>query len=163
AIARRSAAAALVVLLGVGSATAADATTNDPGTGSMAGHLVDQDGHPVVDAFVSVEGDTTFHFAFTFTDADGFWRLTDLPVDDYRVRFEPPDGPAQYAFGKWEFFEADLIPVVADQETIVDDQLLPFGTITGQLLDSNGDPAAFASVFADPVEDGTFGFASTDE
>jgi len=152
-----------VVLLGVGSATAADATTDDPGTGSMAGHLVDQDGHPVVDAFVSVEGDTTFHFASTFTDADGFWRLTRLPPDDYRVRFEPLDGPAQYAFGKWEFFEADLIPVVAGEEAIVDDQLLPFGTITGQLLGSDGDPAAFAQVFAEPVEGGSFEGVSTDE
>src|SRR5690606_38602819 len=73
-------------------------------TGSMVGHLVDQDGNPVVDAFVSVQGDTTSHFGFTFTDADGFWRLTRLPPDDYRVRFEPLDAPAQYAFGKRDFF-----------------------------------------------------------
>jgi hypothetical protein len=152
------------LLVGAGAMAPANAviTTEDIDTGSIAGRLTDQHGDGVPDADVWAEGDGTGFFEATVTDADGFYRLDELEPDLYRVRFEPLGAPGQYAFGKTSFHEADLIPVVAGQESVVDDQLLPTGTITGQVLDSEGAPAS-VSVFAEPVEGGSFGSVATDE
>jgi hypothetical protein len=154
--------AATLAMLLIGAGVAHADTPADESTGGIAGRLVDQNGIGVADADVFVDGEDHWHWAHTITDADGNFELLELIPDNYRVEFQAPDAPVQYAFGNASWNDADLIAVVADEITIVDDQLLPTGVISGSLTDSDGDGVS-AIVFAQPDGGGAWMWADTDE
>ena len=69
-------------------------------TGSVAGHLIDTDGQPVVGASVVLQ-ETIYG---DLSDADGYYRLESVPVGTYRlharaVRYEPVTQPVTVTAG----------------------------------------------------------------
>ncbi|WP_155372506.1 carboxypeptidase-like regulatory domain-containing protein [Catellatospora vulcania] len=132
----------------------------DPGTGAISGHLTDN-GSPVANAWVSVWGGVTYRD--TTTDADGYYRVTDLPPGtDYRVIYYPPGRPNQYAYQSLEWEGSTEFTVVADTETVVDDSLFPVGFITGRFTTHTGEPLLNGSVELRSTNGGYRTWAETD-
>lgn len=126
-----------LVAMGLGFSSPAHASAT---AGSIAGTLTDN-GAPVEGASVQV---STYEYVddgysgYATTDAAGHYQLTDVPAGSYRMSFQAPGHPMQYAIGKATYEEASPITVVADAETTVDDSLLPTGTINGRFTDAAG-------------------------
>jgi 5-hydroxyisourate hydrolase-like protein (transthyretin family) len=129
---------------------------------TITGHFLHADGSPVADARVQVNGEDGFTFlAATSTDADGAYTVEGLPAGAVKVAFIR-DGLSQWAHGKRNVFEADVITVADGATTTVDEVALPTGRITGTLLDPAGQPAPGVDVRAFSVNgDGSQGFART--
>ncbi len=129
-----------VLVAAVGAAAPAQAVVE---TGSIAGRLTDN-GSPVANAFVFVNGPSA---ANATTDSNGFYRLEDLqPGEEYRVAFSIGPGLVQFAQSKLSDPTATRYVVKAGVETIVNDSLLPRGSVAGRLVDSDGSPISGASV-----------------
>ncbi len=96
---------------------------------------------------VVIHSDDTGDAVFRELDSDGRYEATDLQPGQYRVSFDD-NLVRQYAFGKLTFFDADLIEVVAGQTTIVNDEKLPTGTLSGRLTQADGTTPASADVVA---------------
>ena len=80
--------------------------------------------------------------ARTFTDGDGRWRL-DVPAADYAIAFEFVTGDnlaTQWARQRVSAFGADVFTVNVGEEMIVDESLLPVGSISGRFTDHDGQP-----------------------
>ncbi len=110
--------------------------------GAIAGRLTD-DGQPVANANVDVQGESGNGFATT--DENGAYRIELFP-GTYRVRFSLGEDLSQYFHQKLTFEEADLVTVAAGPDTVVDEELIDTGTVTGRLLDAAGNPVAGAGV-----------------
>ena len=87
-------------------------------------------------AQVTVSG-STGPVGFGSTGSDGRYRIEVLP-GAYTVEFRTSGGLVQYAHQKRSIFDADPITVAAGPDTIVDEQVLPTGTIAGRLVDAAG-------------------------
>lgn len=150
------------LLLGVtlaltGLATPAQAA--DPG--SITGRLTDG-GAAVTAGSVYLYGDDVDHWDYANLDEQGRYAFNAVPPGHYRVNFEASGHPTQYAYGKTDWSSANLITVTDGAETVVDDELLPVGTITGRLVDRAGAPVPYVSVNAEAVDYSTYGYGSTD-
>lgn len=108
-------------------------------TGSISGTFTDRSGAPMSGVAVYADpaapgaGD-----AYTTTDASGHYIFASLPSGEYRLQFRPMEYASQYAPQKDSFNDAQLYPVLAGSATQVNEQLMPFGTITGRLTNING-------------------------
>ncbi|HZO68722.1 MAG TPA: carboxypeptidase-like regulatory domain-containing protein, partial [Kribbellaceae bacterium] len=111
----------------------------DPGTGSIGGHLMD--GDTPISAFVVAYSPDNSWIAETFTDENGFYRLDGLTPGDYKVGFRLPGFVSQYAHQKLSLDAADLITVGDGEEVLLDEQVLPHGSIGGQVTTSTGEPS----------------------
>src|SRR5689334_6746380 len=132
-----------VVVAGVAGAAPAFAAD----TGVITGHLVDHGGHPIADAGVQAISSDFRHFGFARTGADGGYRMTDLAAGDYQVSFQV-GSVTQSAHGQIAPVNPETFPVAEGQETVVDETLLPTGSISGRLTDATGQPLAHAFVSA---------------
>jgi hypothetical protein len=143
-----------VPLAGVASpAYAADSTGSISGTFTV-------DGQPSFGASLEIMGTSGF-FDYVDLDLSGAFQVADLAPGQYQLEFSYPNGPSQWYHGKALQGDADPVTVVAGQDTRVDEQSLPTGTIAGTLTDSSGNPMAGASVYV-TRPDGQNVFASTD-
>jgi len=127
-------------------------------TGTITGHLT-ADGAPVANAAVTATG-VTGAIGFGFTDDSGAYAVTDLPPDQYKIFFQKFGEVAQWAHQKLTRSTADLFPLAADAQIVVDEQVIPTGTLQGQLTDSHGAPAD-ADIDVVNNEFGTVAFGRT--
>jgi len=111
----------------------------EPGTGSIGGHLMD--GATPVSAFVVAYAPDNTWVAETFTDENGAYQLDGLAPGDYKVGFRLPGFVTQFAHQKLSFEAADLIAVADGETTVLDEQVLPHGSIAGQVTTSSGEPS----------------------
>ncbi|MGC5017099.1 MSCRAMM family protein [Micromonospora sp. DT47] len=130
-------------------------------TGSITGQLTDG-GVAVTGGSVYLYGDDVGHWDYTSLDEQGRYAFDAVPPGKYRVNFEAWGHPTQFAYGKTDWSSANLITVTAGGATVVDDELLPVGTITGRLVDRTGAPVPFVSVSAEAVDYSSSGYGSTD-
>ncbi|MDI1462928.1 carboxypeptidase-like regulatory domain-containing protein [Catellatospora sp. KI3] len=114
-------------------------------TGTITGTLTDA-GRPVAGAAVSAYGPG---WGSATTDATGHYELSGLAAGAYRVQFDAPGHPSQYAYQQTEWSNAAEVSVPGGGQVTVDDQLLPTGTITGTFTDQAGDPVASVPVYAE--------------
>jgi hypothetical protein len=137
-------AAATLLLAGLlpGSAAFADDTP-----GIITGHLLDGT-TPVAGVGVDAIGTDGSFGGETTTDASGAFTITDVTAGSYVVAFELPGGQRQFAHGKTTFESADLVAVTAGGTSTVDESLLPHGSLTGHVTNSDASPAANAFVSA---------------
>ncbi|WP_157368225.1 carboxypeptidase-like regulatory domain-containing protein [Alloactinosynnema sp. L-07] len=63
------------------------------------------------------------------TDVDGWIRITNVPVGDYKILFRSPSGRTQWATQKSDFATADPIAIQAGVETVHREISLPTGGI----------------------------------
>ncbi|WP_433050457.1 carboxypeptidase regulatory-like domain-containing protein [Dactylosporangium sp. CS-033363] len=112
------------------------------GTSTITGHLTDAAGHPAAGAFVWAQTNDMSSTGSATTDADGAYTIPNMAAADYRMSFRPDGGGfAQWAHQKTSYGWADPITVGAGATVVVDEQLLPTGFITGNLLNRDGTPA----------------------
>ncbi|WP_155369367.1 carboxypeptidase regulatory-like domain-containing protein [Catellatospora vulcania] len=114
-----------------------------PATGTITGQLTDH-GVPVAGVAVDAYGES---YGSAVTDEDGRYRIADLvPGNDYRVYFMPPGRLPQYAHRAVDWDSGTPITVTSGAETVVDDSLIPVGTITGRVTRPDGSPIAWCWV-----------------
>ncbi|NUT23560.1 MAG: PEGA domain-containing protein [Hamadaea sp.] len=101
-----------------------------PGIGRLAGHFTAADGSPMGGLSVSAADVNGWSLAYGTTSDDGTYAIDQVFVGDYRVAFESWEtGFQQWAYGKTNPADADVITVTAGQTTTVDDSRLPAGTV----------------------------------
>ncbi|MFU8854511.1 carboxypeptidase-like regulatory domain-containing protein [Micromonospora sp. SL1-18] len=129
-------------------------------TGSITGQLTDG-GAPVTGGAVYLYGDDVDHWDYASLDGQGHYAFDVVPPGRYRVNFEAGGHPTQFAYGKTDWSSANLITVTAGGATVVNDELLPVGTITGRLVDRTGAPVPFVLVSAEATDYSSYGYGST--
>ncbi|SCF34883.1 Carboxypeptidase regulatory-like domain-containing protein [Micromonospora viridifaciens] len=129
-------------------------------TGSITGQLTDG-GVPVSGGYVDLIGDDVYHYDLASLDDQGRYAFDAVPPGRYRLSFSAWGHPTQFAYGKTDWQTANLITVTAGGTTVVNEELLPLGTITGRLVDRNGAPVPSVSVSAEAVDYSSFGYGST--
>ena len=127
--------------------------------GAIAGHLTDA-GQPVPGAFVNLHDVDTGETFLAYTDEDGAYRVPAFP-GTFKVEFRLSDDLVQWAHQKTTEESANTFVVTAGADTVVDEQLLPFGTVSGHLTDAGGNPVGGANVEISNEE--TFQYAYTDD
>jgi hypothetical protein len=122
-------------------------------------------------SFLGGEDGTRSFSRSSCTGEDGRYTVRGLDSGDYRVQFVPdiqnwPAEPRATAFyGGRNSFTADLVPVSLGTVTRhINVRLLPAGSLTGQVLDEDGQPVAYRQVFAvDPRTGYSVGYGETSE
>ncbi len=130
-------------------------------TGTVTGRLTDGEAG-VAGGSVSIYGDSVSYQDTTWLDSVGNYTFEAVPPGTYRVNFRPENRPAQYAYGKTDWPSASLITVTAGGTTVVNDEVLPVGTITGRLVDRAGAGVPWAPVSVEAVDYSSYGYTSTD-
>ena len=100
----------------------------------------------------------------TFTDGDGRWRL-DVPAADYTISFQFQVGEnfaTQWARQKVSQSGADVFTVNVSEEMIVDESLLPVGSISGTFTDQDGQAIADGNVNLSDLAGNFVAHADTD-
>ena len=112
--------------------------------GTVTGHVTTADGLPA--AGVEVFATSSFTSRIAVTDANGNYSVTVFP-GAYKMSFEiGPGGLIQWAHQQRSAATAATFDVASGGTTVVDEQLLPTGTLAGHLVDSNGQPVPFGNV-----------------
>ena len=112
--------------------------------GTITGHVTTADGLPA--AGVEVFATSSFTSRIAATDANGNYSVTVFP-GAYKMSFEiGPGGLTQWAHQQRSAATAATFDVASGGTTVVDEQLLPTGTLAGHLVDSNGQPVPFGNV-----------------
>ena len=127
-------------------------------TGAISGHLTD-DGQPVAGASVTVQSPSNL-VGSALTDDTGFYRI-ELFAEVYTVQFSLESGLIQYHSQKLLQEDADPVTVSAGAEVTVDEELIDTGTVSGRLVDADGNPVAGAGVNLENTTN--FFFGQTDE
>jgi protocatechuate 3,4-dioxygenase beta subunit len=125
-----------------GATTTVDEQLVAPGT--FTGRVTTADGLPA--ANVEVFASSLFQSRFTLTDSNGVYTVPVFP-GSYQISFQrEPSGLTQWAHGQTSVVHAPFFPVASGETAVVDEQLLPTGTLAGHLNDSNGQPVSFGNV-----------------
>ncbi|WP_410810706.1 carboxypeptidase regulatory-like domain-containing protein [Micromonospora sp. 067-2] len=129
-------------------------------TGTITGRLVTTTGAPVVDMAVTAREADTNAWAGGRTDDQGRFTIAARP-GRYRVTLQPIEGSyqEQYVPGQLDEVSADVFEVKADEATVVNETVLPAGSLTGRFTSAAGAPLADASV--DVNTSNMYGGAST--
>lgn len=131
-------------------------------TGTISGKITYK-GQPVADANVSAFSESGNYGSAT-TDANGNYQLVNLAPDLYRVQIDAQGHPSQYVPGTVDYDDATLYVVSNGSNTVVNEALLPIGTISGRLVNNVGNGMANAYVYTDDPEtqESSGGWATTD-
>jgi hypothetical protein len=150
-LARRLAVVGLALVTVVAGWSAAAPAFADETTGTVAGHLTDA-GQPYSDALVALITLDWTQFGNVVPDADGAYTFTDVPPGDYKLVISHNMGLQQWYHQKFDFGSADTFTVVAGQETVVDEEVFPHGSLSGTITDSDGNPVfeAHVSLYTGP-------------
>jgi hypothetical protein len=131
-------------------ASAADRVTlADPvvtATGSLGGHITERDGAPLAGWPVYLYRDGA-RVATEFTDINGSYSFAELSAGEYQVSFVWT-GIEQFIPGAIDLAGAGLFTVVAGENTVADDSILPATSLRGRLVDTDGRPQAAFQVRA---------------
>lgn len=118
--------------------------------GIVSGTVTGPDGQPLGGMYLEAqnEGGTIEGYACGWTEADGGFRLAGLPTGNYRVgAIYNPGYANQYYLGSRDWDGATLVAVAAGQETTgIDFALEPGGSISGQVMDPDGNPISGVSL-----------------
>ena len=136
----------------VGATTTVDEQLVAPG--SFTGRVTTAQGLPA--AGVAVYATNQFGSQFSQTDANGQYTVKVFP-GTYQLQFQHGESLSQWAHGQLSQSTAQSFTVASGATAVVDEQLLPTGTIAGHLTDSNGQPVQFAGI---SITDGTHFFFS---
>src|SRR5215207_2585432 len=147
-----------VVLSGsmlVAAAATAPAHAEDPLPGRIVGHYTTYgSGAAVAGAYVSVGDATGSGAGYTVTDATGAFEIGDLAPGDYKVSFAT-DTMWQWWHQQRDEATADLVTVVSEADTRLEEQTLPTGSLEVTVADSvTGQPIPGACVDAFPAGGG---------
>jgi hypothetical protein len=117
-------------------------------SGTIAGHLTDTAGKAVEGSTVRAIDEAGQETGFATTFFGGEYTLRGLAPGRYRVSYSIPSNffAVQYAPGKLVLDQGTQFDVAADQTVTVDDQLLPTGTLAGQVSDAAGAPLAHSGI-----------------
>ncbi|MET7667864.1 carboxypeptidase regulatory-like domain-containing protein [Micromonospora luteifusca] len=154
-------AGALVAALVLPGATPAQAAA----TGAVSGRLTTSAGTAAAEVLVQVyEADSYNYVDNTSTDADGNYTIAGLPAGSYLVGYFPLEQPGQYYRQHPTIWDANPVTVTAGGTARADDQLFGTGTITGQLVNTAGEPLPDLYIEAREVEtDGAAGGRTDDQ
>ncbi|MBM7491539.1 5-hydroxyisourate hydrolase-like protein (transthyretin family) [Micromonospora luteifusca] len=154
-------ASAVVAALVLPGATPAQAAA----TGAVGGRLTTSTGAAAAEVQVQVyEADSYNYVDNTSTDADGNYTIAGLPTGSYLVGYFPLEQPGQYYRQHPTIWDANPVTVTAGGTARADDQLFGTGTITGQLVNTAGDPVPDLYIEAREVEtDGASGGRTDDQ
>jgi protocatechuate 3,4-dioxygenase beta subunit len=120
--------------------------------GTFTGQVTTADGLPA--AGIEVFASSQFSSQFGLTDANGQYSINVFP-GSYQLAFERmPGSLTQWAHGQKSSATAQSFSVASGATAVVDEQLLPTGTLAGHLNDANGQPVPFGLV--DIEGDGRF-------
>jgi hypothetical protein len=109
---------------------------------TLAGRVSDGFGDPVEGAMI-VAYDVKFAYEYTFTDAEGAWRIADLPDRAWRVRALPPmsvDRVETWYPGALAVCLAQPIPAGEHEDLRL--ELVIGGRVSGRVVDADGAPVA---------------------
>jgi len=84
--------------------------------------------------------------ARAISDADGRFRIDPAPVGDYRLRFTFPGGLVQYYPHETDPERATIVNIIDGNQLVLDDTVVPHGSLAGHITTDAGDPAAAAIV-----------------
>jgi 5-hydroxyisourate hydrolase-like protein (transthyretin family) len=127
-------------------------------TGAITGHLT-KNGQPEPFASISLYGeDGTISHAST--DSLGAYRL-DVLAGTYTLQFRLANGFEQWYPGKTSQSDAQPITVTTGTDSIVDEEVMQTGLVTGRLTAANGTPLASTSVYINGAHN-VYYFANTD-
>jgi hypothetical protein len=113
--------------------------------GLLTGRLTDG-GVPVADAVVDVQfGSFPGSVGLTRTDATGTYQIS-LRAGGYRLRFVLPGGMVQFHPQQTTFDAAAVITVNQRLVTVVNESVVPHGSLAGRISPALGAPAANATV-----------------
>src|SRR5262245_33873872 len=145
-----------VFTVAVGATTTVDEQLVNPGV--FTGRVTTADGLGA--SGVEVNASNQFGSQFTVTDGNGQYQIPVFP-GTYRLSYSRfQSGLTQWAHAQKSFSTAAAFSVGAGGTTVVDEQLLPTGTLAGHLVDSNGQPVPFGSVTVFDTHGNPAGFAS---
>lgn len=113
-------------------------------TGTITGLLTEPSGEPAAWVSVNAVRQDVWGSVYSYTGEDGRFSMAVLP-GEYTVSFLR-DATEQWAYGKADAESADTFTVAAGQTVVVDDRLLPTGTLGGTLSGPDGGPLAEAEV-----------------
>jgi hypothetical protein len=102
--------------------------------GRVQGRLVDAAGRPVESGTVQLSDPSRGRSFNTWLGANGEWSAVVWP-GEYRVQFGTSD-QVQWAFGATTLAEADPVVVTADGTAVVNDRLLPPGSLAVTAVDA---------------------------
>ncbi|WP_405115301.1 carboxypeptidase-like regulatory domain-containing protein [Micromonospora sp. NBC_01405] len=116
-------------------------------TGFLTGRITDAAGQPVADFLVNANDVDTYKWSGGRTDADGRYRFAALP-GRYLLSFDPIEGvyQTQYVPGKIDREDAGQFEVTSGADTVVDETVLPTGSLSGRFTTASGAPLASAEV-----------------
>jgi hypothetical protein len=115
--------------------------------GAISGHLTDA-GTPVAGATVEllISVYPFFALAHTSTDVAGAYRLDNVPPGSYKLKFSLPGALVQFFPQKTTVEDAAVVTVTEGAETVVDETVLPHGSLAGRITTSTGAAAGGAPV-----------------
>lgn len=144
----------LALALGVASATVLGlagpaAAASDPGFGTITGHVTTASGgHPNFSLIILLTPSGNGVDETVASPKDGSFEFDNVSPGSYKVQFDS-DGKVEYAHQKLTLADADLVPVAADQTTVVDEILLPPGAIAISASDAvTGQPVGHLCALA---------------
>ncbi|MFC7482004.1 carboxypeptidase regulatory-like domain-containing protein [Luedemannella flava] len=131
--------------------------------GQITGRLTSADGNAVVWAPVTATSTDGRIIAYADTDAYGRYTFAWLPTGGYKIAFMPFGwgGLTQFAHQKSRAEDADVIAVDAGATVTVDEEVMRFATVTGQLTDQ-GQPVPYTQVYIYEATHGDITYAYTD-
>jgi hypothetical protein len=129
-----------------------------PAHGSMHGRVTQPDGAPASGVGVLATSPGILG-GNAITNANGDYTIPYLWPAGYQVNFRAPGAPFQWAHQAATFAQAAVINVAADEAVLLDEALLPTGTITGRVT-NQGAPAS-ASVQLQTLSGAFVAFGST--
>lgn len=145
---------AFAVVLSSAVVSAAPASAAD--TGAIAGTVTDAEGSSVQGVVVTASTDDGPLWDAT-TGIDGSYLLTGLPAGDYTVHFDGTEASAEVASGWWEDAAtragATVVTVGVGETADVSPQLAPGASISGRIIDGDGNPLEQATVWVSRADD----------
>jgi len=130
--------------------------------GFILGAVTGSDGQPLSGIYIWADIEPWGSFSFGRTDANGQYVLGGLPSGDYRIRAAGNPGYAdEYYLDSYCRSGSTLVPVTAGSETSdIDFTLDPGGTISGRIVDLDGNPVYGVGVAVCADDGSSFGCCS---
>jgi len=144
----------IVAVAAGGAVLPSGAVGGPPTTGAVAGHYT-QAGQPVGQGSVTL---MNLDYGFAGEAAlgvDGGFEITDVAPGQYYLSFlDFAENRTQFYHSTAELLDSDPLTVAAGVTTVVDEEMLPTGTLRGRLTHADGTAASGVPVTVDAVSGG---------
>ncbi|MEN6460944.1 MAG: carboxypeptidase-like regulatory domain-containing protein, partial [Syntrophomonas sp.] len=135
------------------------ASTNlvlEPG-GSISGRVVDSQGVPVNNISMWANSENGESWNAAETNANGEYTISDLASGVYDVEVDEEDGN-----GFARIYKSDISVSVSNDTPNINFNLVPAGSISGRIVNSQGNPILDGWVWAESTASGSYNGAHTD-